>query len=172
MNEKHIRLAKLDEIDEIYQLLKSAAFFMASQKSGQWQDQSPTKNQLITDIKNNHYYVLKIESHIVGGFALLNYEADYEQLLSGQWQSNGSYLVIHRFAINPNYHRQGLAKFMLDFIDTIALSRFINSIRVDTHEKNKPMIGLLEKCQYQRVGEVLLTNYKRRLVFEKLIKAT
>jgi GNAT superfamily N-acetyltransferase len=119
------------------------------------------------DIRLCSYFVIKSNNIIVGGLAVLDYEADYEQLLEGKWLQDGPYLVIHRFAIFSSERGKGRASFALKQVEIMAKKRNINAIRVDTHEKNKPMINVLLKNGYLQIGVVLLGNFKRRLAFEK-----
>ena len=45
----------------------------------------------------------------------------------------------------------------------------IKSMRIDTHEKNLGMQGLLKKLGYHYCGVIYLENNDKRLAFEKLI---
>ncbi len=100
---------------------------------------------------------------------MLDYEADYEELLEGQWLQLGSYVVIHRMAISTSHRGKGYGRFALAQVEALARAKHVGSIRVDTHEKNRPMIALLQKMGYQKIGIVLLTNFKRRIAFEKVL---
>ncbi len=167
--EQSIRLAYEHDLSDIMGYIRDAKVLLATQNSGQWQDQHPREDTIKNDIINRHYYVIVLNHQIVGGFALLDYEKDYEELLEGAWLTSGLYYVIHRFAIHSKFRHLGLASFALQFIESQARSHGINAIRLDTHEKNIPMIKLVTKSGYQRVGVVLLTNFKRRIAFEKVI---
>ena len=161
------RLARSNDIDAIMAIIADAQEFMKSQRSGQWQDGHPRRAAIIDDIEHEHYYVIEAQGIVVGGLAILDYEADYESLLEGTWMRHGRYLVIHRFAIDSQYAGKGYAKFALAQVDNMAGDLGISSIRVDTHEKNKPMVNLLLGAGYQQIGVVMLRNFKRRLAFEK-----
>jgi RimJ/RimL family protein N-acetyltransferase len=88
---------------------------------------------------------------------------------SGQWRFPALYLVIHRFAVRSDYHAQGIATKILQAVELIAGERNIHTIRVDTHELNIPMIGLLEKNGFAKCGEVLIEGIKPRITFDKKI---
>lgn len=165
-----IRLASVNDLDEIMAYIEDAKSFMAKQQSGQWQDQHPRRQTIEQDILNHHYYVLLVANKVVAGYALLPYEADYEVLLEGQWITPGPYLVIHRLAVATAYHGHGIAGQLLTHAENIAREQGVLSIRLDTHARNTPMLKLLHKCGYTNVGAVLLANFKRRLAFEKPIK--
>lgn len=169
MNDRTIRLATKEDIEAILLVIADAKRFMASQGSGQWQDHNPSRARILADIDLAAYYVIILDQRIVGGFALLDYETDYEEMLEGAWLQQGPYLVIHRFAVHSSSRGQGLAGFAIDAIETIAKDRGVPAIRVDTHEKNKPMVSLLKKHGYLHVGAVLLGDFKRRQAFEKIL---
>ena len=42
------------------------------------------------------------------------------------------------------------------------------SIRIDTHEDNKPMRRFLEKCGFKFCGIIYLEDGSKRLAYEKL----
>jgi GNAT superfamily N-acetyltransferase len=163
------RLATPADLEAILEIIAEARAFLAAQNSGQWQDGHPRPEAIAQDIENHRYYVIEANGIIIGGLALLDHEPDYEDLLEGHWLQSGSYLVIHRMATRNDYRGQGYGRFALENVETLGRLRQVASIRVDTHEKNRPMIALLEKTGYQRIGVVLLTNFKRRVAFEKIL---
>ncbi|HOJ45256.1 MAG TPA: GNAT family N-acetyltransferase [Bacilli bacterium] len=169
METARFRLARLDDLDQIMAIIKDAKVFMASQNSGQWQDQHPRKETIAHDIESSNYYVIEENGCVLAGMALLGYEPDYDQPLEGAWISSGPYLVIHRLAVAKQHHGRGLGAQMLKQAENIAKAKHIVSVRLDTHHRNTPMVRLLEKCGYTRIGAVLLTNFKRRIAFEKII---
>jgi len=164
-----LRLATLNDLDDIMVFINEAKVFMASQNSGQWQDQHPRRETIKTDIENSHYYVIEIDGHAIAGMGLLPYDPDYETLLEGHWISQGPYMVIHRMAVSTRYHGRGLAALLLQQAELIAKQHRAISIRLDTHQRNTPMVGLLKKKGYIHIGAVLLHNFKRRVAFEKII---
>ncbi|MFA5235340.1 MAG: GNAT family N-acetyltransferase [Bacilli bacterium] len=169
MNAPRWRLATNADQDSILKVIAEARAFLATQGSGQWQDGHPRPEAIAKDIENGRYYVIEVDGMVIGGLALLDYEPDYEELLEGHWRQPGAYLVIHRMALGASHRGQGYGRFALEQVEAIARSLRVGSIRVDTHEKNRPMIALLQKMDYQKIGVVLLNNFKRRLAFEKIV---
>lgn len=169
MEKTWFRLARLDDLDDIMAFIDAAKAFMASQNSGQWQDQHPRRQTIQHDIETNQYYVIESNGQVIAGMAVLGYEPDYEQLLEGAWISSGPYLVIHRLAVSSKHHGKGLGAMLLQQAELIAKAKHATSVRLDTHHRNIPMVHLLEKCGYTRIGAVLLTNFKRRIAFEKIV---
>lgn len=54
--------------------------------------------------------------------------------------------------------------------EKICTQNKVYSIKVDTHENNKPMQRLLEKLGYEYCGIIYLENGDKRVAFEKLLK--
>lgn len=163
------RLARLSDLAQIMDVVKDAREFLKAQNSGQWQDGTPLIATIAEDSMNNRFFVWEEEGAIIGIIALLDHDSDYENLKSGQWRFPAPYLVIHRFAVRSDYHAQGIATKILQAVELIAGERNIHTIRVDTHELNIPMIGLLEKNGFAKCGEVLIEGIKPRITFDKKI---
>lgn len=163
-------LAKFIDLPAIMTIIHEAQAFMKSQNSGQWQDGSPSENTFRQDIDNQRLYVVKDGKDILGVCAIMNYDPDYAHLTSGSWMIKEPYLVIHRFAVSEKARGSGIAKYMLLEAEKLARRQGIVSIKADTHEKNLPMISLLQATGFQKRGEVLLQQTKQRIVFEKVIR--
>ena len=52
------RLAVLEDIDVVMEIIEDGRAFLATQNSGQWQDGYPNRDNLINDIGNNNLYVV------------------------------------------------------------------------------------------------------------------
>ena len=164
-----LRLAKIQDLPEIMDVVIDAQEFLKSQDSGQWQDGTPSIATIAEDSTNGRFYVWEEDEKIVGIIALLDHDADYDNLVSGKWRFSGPYIVIHRFAVRSEYHSPGIAIKMLKAVEEIAKERNIETIRIDTHEKNTPMISLLLKNGFQECGKVLIEKTKSRITFDKSI---
>lgn len=166
---RYVTLATLLDIDDIMAIISAAQKMMASQGSGQWQDGSPSRETILNDIYQHHFYVAKDEEEIIGVMAILDFDKDYAHLLTGAWTYKEPYMVIHRFAVKGHLRGQGVGSFMLQEAETIAKKVNITTIRIDTHDLNTPMISLLNKNGYRACGTVILEQTKLRTVFEKSI---
>jgi len=161
------RLATPSDIDAIMNMVSLAKAAMSYQNSGQWQDQYPMRSQFVSDIEKRAYHVITLDDAIVGGVAVFDYEPDYETLLDGHWRHDGPYLVVHRLVVNPSVQGQGLGRRLLGYVEELAKQKNITMIRLDTHDKNAPMIRILAQLGYEKIGYVLLNNFKRRAAFER-----
>ncbi|MCX5775368.1 MAG: GNAT family N-acetyltransferase [Firmicutes bacterium] len=163
-------LARYEDLPAILSIIHEAQAFLKTQNSGQWQDGYPTEGILQNDINQQRLYVARNGNDVCGVCAVLNYDPDYSSLTSGSWIIKVPYLVIHRFAVSDKYRRSGVGKYMLSETEKLAKRQQIIDIKVDTHEKNVPMISLLLKSGFEKRGEVLLEQTKQRVVFEKVLK--
>lgn len=168
-NNLQFTLATLSDLNEILAVIQDARAFLQLQNSGQWQDGTPSEQTIKSDIEAKQFYVAKFEHHVIGVLALLNHEVAYDHLLTGSWDYQTPYKVIHRFAVLRPYTKQGVASYMLDACETLAKQDHIHLIRVDTHEKNIPMTKLLLKKGYLIKGTTLIEGTKLRIVFEKYL---
>jgi GNAT superfamily N-acetyltransferase len=168
---KSIKLTHLPlrDLPIIMRMIESAKIIMKDHQSGQWQGIEPSEQTLLNDISQNQYYGLYIGEELVGGCALLDYEADYHPLVSGRWLNESPYIVIHRFVIDARKHRQGLGFVLLQEVEKTVKAKNIYNIRVDTHELNQPMNQLLIKAGYIPCGQALLKAAGLRVVYHKEI---
>ena len=99
-------------------------------------------------------------------------DPDYAAI-DGAWLTDGApYATIHRTAVKDAYRGRGLAMEMMQLCEDLALGRGFGSVRIDTHEDNKAMQGLLRKRGYTLCGTVYLHHGPerslKRLAYEKV----
>lgn len=90
---------------------------------------------------------------ILAAFVLSeNPEGDYSK---GTWSQNllrGEYLVLHAFAVAPQFQRRGLGKKILEFCVNYAAEKNYRALRLDIVPENFPAKKLYETCGFQFVG--------------------
>ena len=94
-------------------------------------------------------------------------EKNYDNIYEGKWISNGKYAVIHRIAVAKVEGIKSVGSEILNEAEKICLSRDIKNIKIDTHEDNKAMQGLLLKNNYEYCGVIYLEDGSKRIAFEK-----
>ncbi len=162
------RKAIKTEIPEIWNILEQAIKRRKDDGSSQWQDGYPNPGVIQKDIDKDAGYVLTDGETIVGYCAvLINDEPQYEKIV-GKWITNDDYVVIHRIAIAEASLGKGLAKKLLEFIETYARSKNINSIKADTNFDNPAMINIFDKLGYKYCGEVHFRGSPRK-AYEKIV---
>ena len=142
---------------------------------GQWTADYPAREDFIADMARGECYVLTCGGQ-VGGFFTLSArpEEGYAAITDGKWSSDEPYAVIHRCAVAEDWQGSGLAGEMAAAWEELARAPGLGWLRIDTHKKNKAMLGLLRKCGFQYRGNVLVgarpPHDPRRVAYEKKLK--
>lgn len=166
----NVCIAQKGDEERMSQLYQMARAFMASRNLKQWQSDYPAKIDAEEDIKDGVARVLKDGELIVGTSAFVDYEPDYEGIYDGKWMSEGEYLAVHRVAVDTSFHGKGYAGLLFSAAMREAKERGKNSVRIDTHEQNKPMRRALEKSRFVCVGKIRLSSDgTERVAYEKVL---
>ena len=156
----------------IMRIIGEARAFLESHHIDQWQNGYPNKDAILKDLINNESYVVKTKNGITIATAMFSTrpEPTYTTI-EGNWKTkkNATYGVIHRMAVSDKFRGKGIAKFIFNACEQALKQNNIKSMRIDTHEENLGMQGLLEKLGYHYCGVIYLENNDKRLAFEKLI---
>lgn len=162
------RKATLEEIPQIWEILKAAIQRRKADGSNQWQDGYPNPEVVKSDIEKQAGYVLTDGEIIVGYCALFINDEPAYQNIEGKWLTNQDFVVFHRVAISEAYLGKGLAKEMMKFIEDFALANQIFSVKADTNFDNFAMMKSFEKAGYVYCGEVYFRGSARR-AYEKVL---
>lgn len=164
------RPSEIKELDEIMKVYAEAQAFMEKSGNPQWPKGFPDGTDVTGGILGGILYTVLCEGEIAAVFSAMNYDNDYDGI-DGEWLTAGNYLAVHRVAVADKYRRQGVATFIVNCAaHEIACKRGRGSIRMDTHEKNLPMRGLLKKCGFSECGTIsLVRDDSLRIAFEKII---
>lgn len=168
MSKYKLNIATVKNITWIMQAIDLCRPILAGQQSDQWQGKEPSLKTIQNDVKHKQFYLLEDGNQVIGGAALLSKDEAYDHLISGSWINQDPYIVIHRFFLHPTFHGQKLGKVLLTCIEDLVWARGIQNIRLDTHERNIPMRGLLKSLKYVEVGRVNLPQAGERLVYHKV----
>jgi GNAT superfamily N-acetyltransferase len=159
-----------NKLEHIIKIIREAQEYLAIQNIDQWQNGYPNKEAILRDIKNNESYIVTTKESIIIGTAMFSTkkEPTYKSI-EGQWitKSDAKYGVIHRMAISRKYRKKGVAKFIFEKCEQQLRQNEIMSMRIDTHEDNLAMQGLLLKLKYIYCGVICLENGDKRLAYEK-----
>lgn len=145
----------------------------------QWQDEYPNRIDIEADRADGASYVAVDDGGTVLGVMALSLsgEETYDDI-DGSWltasdSAHPTYAVIHRCAISAGAARQGVMTAMFIEGERIARERGALSVRIDTHERNIPLQGLVAKLGYTRCGVIALPYPEEsdpmRVAFEKLL---
>ncbi len=145
------RVASIDDIDDIFQLVENAIKQMEFESIHQWDSVYPTIEDFSNDIRKNELYIGIINNKIAVVYAL-NKEYD-EQYQNGEWQYIGnSFIVIHRLCVSPDFQNKGIAHTTLLHIESELSILGIKAIRLDVFCENPYALKLYSNNDYHKVG--------------------
>ena len=166
-------ITKKENLASIMSIIHEAQIYLASKNIDQWQNGYPNEKAILSDISKHESFVVKDEAGIILATTMFTTkpEATYTAI-DGAWLTarNAKYGVIHRMAVGDRYRKLGIAKFIVKQCEQKLKENEIISMRIDTHQDNKGMQGLVKKLGYTYCGVIFLDNGDKRLAFEKLIK--
>ncbi|MCH5147813.1 MAG: GNAT family N-acetyltransferase [Clostridiales bacterium] len=164
------RKATIEESNQITRIYESAQAFMEAHGNPQWAKGFPDENDVRGGIYGGILYCVIANSEIAAVFAAVNHDGNYDEI-EGSWLTEGNYIAVHRVAVSEKYRSIGAAKFIINHAaEELARTRGRTSIRIDTHEMNKPMRGLLISQGFTECGSVYISrDYSKRIAYEKIL---
>lgn len=165
-----LRRSEKTHVDRILEIIEGAKVYLRESKVDQWQNGYPNRETIENDIENKWSYVYEEDGVLLATTALsFEGEETYEKIYEGAWIGDIDYGVIHRLGVDTSLMGKNIGSKVLEEVDKIAIKRGVYSVRVDTHEDNKAMQGLLAKNGYVCCGIIYLKDGNKRLAFEKIL---
>ena len=165
------RKAQPNELPQIWAIIQYAIARRKADGSEQWQDGYPNPAVLRNDIEEDVGFVLADGDTIAGYCAIMVNDEPAYATIEGEWLTDGDFVVFHRVAIAKDHLGKGLAKKMMEHIETFALQNNIRSIKADTNFDNPAMLRVFESMGYSYCGEVYFRGSPRK-AYEKVLPAT
>lgn len=163
----NLRKARHDDVKEMMEIVKQAQSDLKQMNVNQWQNGYPNEDVLHKDIELDKAYVMTFENQVIGLMVIsINDEITYDPLKT--WIKD-NYLVIHRFAVRKELQRTGVASKMIAEASLIAKHHQLDSLRIDTHEKNVRMRRFLEKIHFEQRGFITLKDGSPRIAYEFIL---
>lgn len=164
-----IKLADIEELDDIMQMYNSCVSGMIKSGIDQWDNKYPNKKIIKKDIESKSYYVAIINGEIIGGINI-DQKQD-KKYLTINWEDRlGRFLVVHRLAVKKEYWNSGIGKSLMLFVEDLVVLRGLNSIRLDTYIGNPKAMNFYQKLEYKQLGYIYLKEGKDEYYcFEKII---
>lgn len=145
------RRAEPDDLDAVYKIFASAVSHMRQQGIEQWDEIYPDRSVLCGDIQKEQLYLGMANGEIASVY-VLNRDCDPEYA-NGNWAyPEESFLVIHRFCVNPAYQNQGIGRKTMHHIEAILREKGVSSVRLDAFTENPHAVRMYEKLGYCKVG--------------------
>lgn len=162
-----IRKAEKQDLPRIHEIYAAARQFMRDNGNyAQWGEGDRPEELLEDDIQQGNLYVLEgDEAQIHAVFVFVEGpDPVYLHIEQGSWRSEAEYAAVHRVASD------GMVRNVLGQIMDYCRAQ-IPHLRIDTHEDNKVMQHVLEKCGFVRCGIVYMPDGSPRIAYELLEKS-
>jgi len=164
-----IRLAKEKDLPQIRTIYDAAKSYMdASGNPNQWGAGYPPEEYLREDIFLSRLYVCEEEDILHGVFLFAVTDDPTYHYIEGAWLNDEPYGVIHRIASDGV--KKGIFRMVEEFCKEKMAEQNVTNLRIDTHEDNKTMQHLVEKCGFERCGIIYLANGSPRIAYQLVIK--
>jgi len=152
-----IRLATLNDIDAIMQLIAQVVPVMNASGNFQWDSTYPNAEVFRNDIAQEQLWVAEVDG-MVGGIAAITTDQEDEYRHAGM-DITQTAIVTHRLAVGLDYRGMHIAEALLKQAEVVARNRGIDILRIDTNSNNKATRKLFPKLGYEFTGE---TGFKFR----------
>lgn len=150
-----IRLATLQDIESVMQLIAEVLPIMQATGNLQWDNTYPNAEVFTQDVKNEQLWVADFDGQVAGVIAIVNeQEPEYAQIQG--WDITEPAVVAHRLAVSPHFQGKGIAAALLRQCEEVARQKSVSLIRLDTNTVNRPMQNLFLKLGYNLGGEITL----------------
>ena len=169
VNGYQYRLARIEDIDSVMEVIEDARALLKEEGNGQWQFGYPDRSDLLNDIKNKELYCIIDNGVIASVCAITGYEESYMHFYEGWWKTDQDYLVIHRVAVRESYRGKGYGKALFDVFIEVAKEKRIHSLRIDTHENNSLLLHIMKEKGFEYCGRAILPPNKDRVMYELVI---
>ncbi len=147
-----IRLANLDDVPGIMQIIKAVVPGMRAAGNYQWDDTYPNPQVFESDIALNQLWVAVVDGEIAGVSAITTEQ--YAEYADVGLDTSETAIVTHRLAVSPRFRGMGIAAALLNQAEQVAIDRGIPVLRIDTNTKNQATRALFPKVGYIFAGEI------------------
>ena len=108
-NTMQIKQAKMDDLNQIMEILRDGRNQLAEQGIDQWQGDYPNEEHIKEDIEKGFAYLVQSQDdEIVGALSIVEAPDHSDDELNGDWLiDTDRYVVIHRVAIHSNHAGKG-----------------------------------------------------------------
>lgn len=158
MTIRHTAMSDVAAVVAIYQ--RAREFMRLTGNPRQWHDGYPSRQTLVSDIREGGSHVCVEDGRVVASFYFSTApEPTYAVIENGRWLNSAPYGVVHRAASDGSV--KGVMKEILDYC-----FRQIPNIRIDTHRDNRVMQTILTRYGFRYCGIIHLANGSERLAYQ------
>src|SRR5437773_7706431 len=162
------RLAVERDLNPLCSLLQDCIDDMRAHGIDQWDDVYPSRATLLADIQSGTGYVAILFGSDLVGFLVLN-EYQNPEYANVPWSINDvPTAVVHRLMVHPTHQPEGLARFLMRFVEDRAIMLGYSAIRLDAFTANPRALRLYQNLGYRDAGGVIFRKGPFRC-FEKAL---
>jgi GNAT superfamily N-acetyltransferase len=149
-----VRQGTSEDVPAVMALVRRVVPLMRASGNLQWDDQYPNAAVFERDVEKAQLWVAEIGAEIAGVAAITtDQEPEYANV---GWDISEPAIVVHRVAVDPVFRSQGIAAALMLQAESVARSRGISVLRVDTNTQNAATQKLFPKLGYTLSGETEL----------------
>ena len=149
-----VRQGTPQDVPAVMALVRRVVPLMRACGNLQWDDSYPNAAVFERDLELEQMWVVEIDSEIAGVAAITtDQEPEYANV---GWDISEPAIVVHRVAVDPAFRGKGIAAALMLQAESVARSRGIRVLRVDTNTQNAATQKLFPKLGYTLSGETEL----------------
>lgn len=153
----YVRKATKKDLSSIMAIIDNAKQLLKSDGSKQWQNGNPNEKTILDDISRGYGYLLIVDGQVAGTSALVTAPDPNYEIIDGSWEDNeAAYATIHRFAVSDKFRGMHLTGYFFSTLLSFAYAQGFRNFRVDTHEMNMRMQGLIKKFGFSYRGKIFV----------------
>lgn len=154
----NIRKTEISDIPAVLAVFDEARTGMREAGIPQWSGTYPGEADVLQDIADGCSYVLCSGGQVAATACIRFAEDPNYQKIDGKWPQDVPYGVIHRIASGRDWKKKGCATLLLRHALSLAEEKGITQLRIDTHEKNRPMRAWIAKNGFSCCGTVYMKS--------------
>ena len=157
-----VRYGNARDLDDVMKMLDQCIIEMHVRKLNIWDRNYPTREIILDDLNSGKSIVYEEDNKVVAFLVYYPMKTDkYEKY----YENHQNYCLVQRVMSHPQYRRQGHAKSILQFVETLGF----DSIRLLTRNTNTYSVTLYTKLGYKVVKEDYLKDVVMQAC-EKILK--
>ncbi len=148
-----MRKANIKDIVKIEEILLLAKSSLLKDGVDQWQKSSPNRHMILEQIEKGEGFVYEVDNEVAAYAHIHDHEEANYQIHADRFKGK-DYYTVHTFMADTRgkFEKPG-KKFMEEIIDC-AKEMNKDSIRLDTHDDNFRMKGMLDKFGFTYIGVI------------------
>jgi len=147
-----IRVAKVEDIDELMRLVASCIERMRMIGIDQWDEVYPDRGTIDADIRSSAAF-LAVLANEISGLVVMN-EHQEPEYADVPWTTHGRAAVVHRLMVSPKVEGLGVGRALMGFVEKRAIVLGYDCIRLDVFCKNPRAVSFYEGAGYKHAGQV------------------